>query len=190
MIQTLQTLQFADVELDGNCFSALIEAKRRALAILHDCPHILPATTQLFNQLTSLPDANDLTSRPAGPEEWLACAIKALIEADSATADRSIYLERYAAKALEHAGRTLKHQQGLQDGYQEHVVQAATELEKNRQKATSANVSKGEKTKQKVIACHAKLLRERGQFVGIDKSVADEVGVSPSMVSKILNKKR
>lgn len=118
MIAALKSSQFADVELDGSCCIALLEAKHRALAILHDCPQVLPAATQLFNQLTALPEASDLIYRQAGPEEWLACSIKALIEADAGAADRSGHLERYAAKALEHAGRILKHQQGLQDGYE------------------------------------------------------------------------
>ncbi len=190
MTPTLMSCKFTDFELDGSCCIALLEAKHRALAILHDCPQVLPAATQLFNQLTVLPEASDMIYRQASPEEWLACAIKALIEADSATADRSGHLERYAAKALEHAGRILKHQQGLQDGYQQHVAQAATELETNRQKAEKAKAAKGEKTRLAVIEHHAKLVQEKGLFTGIDKAVAKEVGVVPSTVSKILNKKK
>jgi hypothetical protein len=202
MIPALMSSQFAAVDLDGSCCIALLEAKHRALAILHDCPHTVKATTQHFNKLTTLPDAADLIFRQAGPEEWLACSIKALIDADSATVDRSGQLERYAAKALEQAGRTLKSQQSLQDGYQvghdigheggyqEHVEQAATELETHRQKAEKAKAAKGEKTRQAVIECHGRLVREKGLFTGIDKAVAKEVGVSASMVSKILNKKK
>ncbi len=189
MIPTLQAVQFTDVEIDGGCCSALIEAKHRALAILHDCQHILPATTQLFYQLTSLPDANDLIFRQTGPDEWLACAIKALIDADSATADQSNHLERYAAKALEHAGRILKHQQGLQDGYQEHVVQAATELEKNRQKAGKRNADKGAETRKAVFDCYEKLLKERGNMKGNQAEVARRLNISPARVSQVLAKR-
>ena len=198
MIPALRSTQFADVELDGSCCVALLDAKHRALAILHDCPQVLPNTIQLFNQLTALPDANDLTYRQASPEEWLACAIKALIDADTAAANRSGHLERYAAKALEHAGRILKHQQGLQDGYQEghhvghtdgyqeHVAQATATLEKNLQKAEAAKQAKGEASRELIIKCYETVRSERGNQRGNRAEVARRLKISPARVSQVL----
>jgi len=188
VIAALMSSKFADVKLDGSCCVALLEAKHRALAILHDCPQVMPATTQLFNQLTALPDASDLIYRQAGPEEWLACAIKALIEVDAGAADRSGHLERYAAKALEHAGQILKHQQSLQDGYQEHVEQAATEREANRQKAEKAKAEKGESSRKAILDCYDKVLKERGNAVGNQAEVARRLKITPARVSQVLAK--
>lgn len=194
MTDTLRFCEFSSNKLEGECCSALIDAKWRTLAILHDCQDMMPATTQIFNQLAALPDVNDLKYRQAEPEEWLACAVKALIEADVAEADHAVKLERYVATALEHAGRILKHKQGLQvgqkEGYQKHVVETTAERAKNLQKAEVAKTKKGKATRQAIIQCHEKLLQVNGNFHGLDAAVAKEVGVSPQRVSQVMGGKR
>lgn len=190
MIPALESCDFQDGYHGGSC-AGLIKAKYRALAIMHDCQGVLPATTQIFNQLSALPDPSDMECRQASSEEWLAAAIKAIIDAAAAAdADRGAQLERYAASALEHAGRILKlqqgHQEGEQAGHQKHVTEVADQRKASIKKAGEANADKGKETRQAIINCYNEVRKEKGNFHGIYKEVASRVGVTPQRVTQVI----
>ncbi len=189
MIPSLQNCSYTNPEIDPAAVVALIDSKRRALAIFHDCPQVLSIAVTQFNALTKLPDLDQLKFDSPTPAIWLASAVKALIEADGQAAGSGIHLERYAATALEHAGRILKHEQGLQDGYQEHVAQAAATLEANREKAEAAKAKKGRATAEAIIECYDKLLKEFGNRRGIQAKVARRLGITPARISQVIGKR-
>ncbi len=186
MIPSLQNCTYTNPELDAAAVVALLASKHRALAILHDCPHVVTEAVSHFNSLASLPDVASPTFDRSRPADWIAAAVKALIEADSPLAGSGINLERYAATALENAGGILKHEQGLQDGYQEHVAQAAATLEANRQKAEVAKAKKGATSKQAIIDCYDKVLRELGNRRGNQTEVARRLNISRARVSQVI----
>lgn len=190
MIPALSACKFSSDKIEGHCCSGLIRSTQEALAIFHACPAVLPATIQIFTRLSVLPDLNEMLYDQPEPEAWLACAVKALIEAGVAAADHAVQLERYAATALGHAGRILKHRQGQAKGYQEHATETTAERAMNLQKAEVAKASKGEATRQAIIQCHQKLLQEKGIVHGLDAAVAKEVGVTPQRVSQVMSGKR
>ncbi len=190
MIPTLQKCSYANLELDPAAVIALNGSKHRALAILHDCPQVVPDTISHLNSLATLPDVGRLKFDQPSAAVWLASAVKALIEANGPTAGSGIDLERYAAIALEHAGRILKHAQGLQDGYKEHVDQAAATLEVNRQKAEVAKAKKGRATEEAILECYKKLLKESGNRRGNQAEVALRLGITHARVSQVLGKRK
>lgn len=189
MINSLNNVSFNSIDLDSSCVVGLLKAKWKALAILHDCPNVKANTIRHFNQLSILPDLGELEYSQPDEIVWLACAIKAIIEADTSSPNLGGHLERYAHTGLEHAGRILKYTQGIEQGAKAQADKAAAELEKNRQKADAATLAKGESTTQSVIDCYDRLLSNEGNFKGLNKAIAKECGITPARVTQILSKR-
>ena len=189
MINSLNNLSFDSLDLDPSCVVELLKAKRKALAILHDCPDVITGTNKHFNQLSVLTDLGELEYTQPDEKVWLACAIKALIEADT-TPNQGLHLERYAHTGLDHAGRILKYNQGIEQGAEAQANKAAAELEKNRQKGDAATLAKGAATAKKVIDCYDKLILEKGNRRGINSEVALACNVTPQRVSQIMGKRK
>ncbi len=188
MIPLLRSLTFRTT-IHADCHLGLTAARMRALAILNDFPNIATTVAQFHGQLLTLPDINELNYRQAGAEEWMASAIRVLQEADSASADDAAMLERYVLAALEHAGRILMHQRGIQSGtqkgYAQHQEETIAEREASRQKAEAAKAIKGAATRKAINDCFEETLRKKGNFRGIAEEVAKTVGVTPARVSQV-----
>ncbi len=192
MKQDLENLDFPDITFGDSCVG-LIRAKHRALAIMGDCEAAAREATAKYNRMGSLPNMNDLEAIPQSAPVWLAVAGKALVGANE---DNAAMSERYAVRALEHAGRMLKLQHGVAKGVAKGVAQGKAQSARevaekgavNRRGAEIAKREKGDTTRKKISALDLEWKKAGLKFT--HKDIAREVGVDRSTVTKCLNEKQ